>query len=84
VQIAGRRHLRDEQHARNVMTREMLSAFAILALIGSAALAANEPIVGGAAMYPSKDIVDNAVNSKDHTRCLRQPIKPSRPCRPAL
>ena len=24
-------------------------------------------IVGGAAMYPSKDIVDNAVNSKDHT-----------------
>src|SRR5512134_1430732 len=22
--------------------------------------------VGGAAMYPSKDIVDNAVNSKDH------------------
>ncbi|MFC5497058.1 fasciclin domain-containing protein [Caenimonas terrae] len=25
------------------------------------------PMVGGAAMYPSKDIVDNAVNSKDHT-----------------
>ncbi|TDX00229.1 fasciclin domain-containing protein [Dinghuibacter silviterrae] len=23
--------------------------------------------VGGAAMYPTKDIVDNAVNSKDHT-----------------
>lgn len=23
--------------------------------------------VGGAAMYPSKDIIDNAVNSKDHT-----------------
>ena len=29
-------------------------------------MAAN-PMVGGAAMYPSKDIVDNAVNSKDHT-----------------
>ena len=27
----------------------------------------NVPMVGGAAMYPSKDIVDNAVNSKDHT-----------------
>src|ERR1700733_2147713 len=26
-----------------------------------------DPMVGGAAMYPSKDIVDNAVNSKDHT-----------------
>lgn len=24
-------------------------------------------MVGGAAMYPAKDIVDNAVNSKDHT-----------------
>ena len=24
-------------------------------------------MVGGAAMYPSRDIVDNAVNSKDHT-----------------
>ncbi len=27
----------------------------------------NDPMVGGAAMYPSKDIIDNAVNSKDHT-----------------
>lgn len=27
----------------------------------------NVPMVGGAAMYPSKDIIDNAVNSKDHT-----------------
>ena len=25
------------------------------------------PMVGGAEMFPSKDIVDNAVNSKDHT-----------------
>jgi uncharacterized surface protein with fasciclin (FAS1) repeats len=25
------------------------------------------PMVGGAAMYPTKDIVDNAVNSADHT-----------------
>ncbi|MDP9900395.1 fasciclin domain-containing protein [Variovorax ginsengisoli] len=27
----------------------------------------SNPMVGGAAMYPTKDIVDNAVNSKDHT-----------------
>ena len=27
----------------------------------------SNPMVGGAAMYPSKDIVDNADNSKDHT-----------------
>lgn len=26
-----------------------------------------EVMVGGAAMYPTKDIIDNAVNSKDHT-----------------
>jgi uncharacterized surface protein with fasciclin (FAS1) repeats len=29
--------------------------------------AENTVMVGGAAMFPSKDIVDNAVNSKDHT-----------------
>ena len=31
------------------------------------ALAATDPMVGGAAMYPNKNIVANAVNSKDHT-----------------
>jgi uncharacterized surface protein with fasciclin (FAS1) repeats len=33
---------------------------------GSSGMPPN-PMVGGAAMYPTKDIVDNAVNSKDHT-----------------
>lgn len=28
---------------------------------------ADVPMVGGAAMYPTKNIVENAVNSKDHT-----------------
>jgi uncharacterized surface protein with fasciclin (FAS1) repeats len=28
---------------------------------------ANDPMVGDAKMYPTKDIIDNAVNSKDHT-----------------
>src|SRR5271166_4952021 len=31
------------------------------------AVAASDPIVGGAAMYPAKNIVENAVNSADHT-----------------
>lgn len=31
------------------------------------ALAADNVVVGGQSMYPSKDIVDNAVNSADHT-----------------
>ena len=30
-------------------------------------MAATSVMVGGAAMYPTKDIIDNAVNSKDHT-----------------
>lgn len=32
-----------------------------------AGMAEKTKMVGGAAMYPSKDIIDNAVNSKDHT-----------------
>ncbi len=39
---------------------------ACIALLSLPALAA-DPMVGGAAMYPTKDIIDNAVNSKDHT-----------------
>ncbi|MDP9054534.1 MAG: fasciclin domain-containing protein [Acidobacteriota bacterium] len=40
---------------------------ATLLAAGSLAYGAKDPMVGGAAMYPTKDIVDNAVNSKDHT-----------------
>lgn len=32
-----------------------------------AAMPAENPMVGGAAMYANKDIIDNAVNSRDHT-----------------
>lgn len=31
------------------------------------AFAANNPVVGGQEMYPTKNIVENAVNSADHT-----------------
>jgi uncharacterized surface protein with fasciclin (FAS1) repeats len=40
----------------------MLPAAAMAQSMGVA-----DPMVGGAAMYPSKNIVQNAVNSKDHT-----------------
>ena len=42
---------------------------AIAALVVSASYAQMEKtvMVGGAAMYPSKNIIQNAVNSKDHT-----------------
>ncbi|MES2755723.1 MAG: fasciclin domain-containing protein [Pseudomonadota bacterium] len=43
-----------------------LAAVALTASVGGIAYAKN-PMVGGAAMYPTKNIVENAVNSKDHT-----------------
>jgi uncharacterized surface protein with fasciclin (FAS1) repeats len=36
-------------------------------IIAGAAYAASNPMVGGAAMYDNKTIVENALNSKDHT-----------------
>ncbi|WP_316842660.1 fasciclin domain-containing protein [Pedobacter gandavensis] len=43
--------------------------FTVIALVAMAftTQAQKNPMVGGAAMYANKDIVDNAVNSKDHT-----------------
>ncbi|WP_242097876.1 MULTISPECIES: fasciclin domain-containing protein [unclassified Sphingomonas] len=46
--------------------RTSIAAIAILASAGAIA-APKDPMVGGAAMYPTKTIVENAVNSKDHT-----------------
>lgn len=43
-----------------------VSAFAMAAVLAASAQE-RTVMVGGAAMYPSKDIVDNAVNPKDHT-----------------
>ena len=44
----------------------LLAAAAITTTIVGTAFAEN-PMVGGAAMYPNKNIVENALNSKDHT-----------------
>jgi uncharacterized surface protein with fasciclin (FAS1) repeats len=48
----------------------ILRTFAISTALSLAFVApglADNPMVGGAAMYETKDIVENAVNSKDHT-----------------
>jgi uncharacterized surface protein with fasciclin (FAS1) repeats len=51
----------------------LIAAAAVLALTAgtavtyTVAMAENTVMVGGAPMYPSKNIVQNAVNSKDHT-----------------
>jgi uncharacterized surface protein with fasciclin (FAS1) repeats len=51
------------------MNLKISSTTAVIALtIGAGAMAAAmDPMVGGAPMYASKNIVQNAVNSKDHT-----------------
>lgn len=41
--------------------------FSCIGLMAMSNAFAQNKMVGGAPMYPSKDIVSNAVNSKDHT-----------------
>lgn len=38
-----------------------------VAMIATAAIAKDDPMVGGAKMYPTKNIFENASSSKDHT-----------------
>jgi uncharacterized surface protein with fasciclin (FAS1) repeats len=50
------------------MASNKLSTLALALVLGAASYAASAQVtVGGAPMYATKDIVDNAVNSKDHT-----------------
>jgi len=50
---------------RSVISAAALAA--VLAIPSATHAQGGSKMVGGAAMYPTKDIVDNAVNSKDHT-----------------
>ena len=58
-------------HSKGLMRKTVLAAMlagASVTGLASAALAQEKTVtVGGAPMYPSKNIVENAVNSKDHT-----------------
>jgi len=49
------------------MKKLIIAAFALVAIAVAPKTYAQTKMVGGAAMYPTKDIIDNAVNSKDHT-----------------
>lgn len=44
---------------------KLATAFALA--VTAVSFAAENPMVGGGKMYANKDIIDNAVNSKDHT-----------------
>ena len=55
---------RDEMKKRS----NILFAVVALLLAGAAVISAQkDPMVGGAAMFPTKNIIENAVNSSDHT-----------------
>src|SRR5947209_2106714 len=50
------------------MNRKLLFAITLMALtIVSAVAGMKNPMVGGQEMYPTKNIIQNAVNSADHT-----------------
>lgn len=53
-----------EGYGRGVQVDQNASVAGSMAM-GASGMA--NPMVGGAPMYPTKDIVDNAVNSRDHT-----------------
>src|SRR5471030_1456550 len=49
------------------LLRTAICASLLLSTASMAAMSQNTTMVGGAEMYPSKNIVENAMNSKDHT-----------------
>ena len=50
------------------MKIKLLGTAAVIALaVAGGAVAAGEPMVGGAPMYANRNIIQNAINSKDHT-----------------
>jgi uncharacterized surface protein with fasciclin (FAS1) repeats len=53
----------------NFKSRLLIAVAAVALGVGAAGAVAaqDDPMVGGAAMYPSKTIVQNAVHSSDHT-----------------
>ena len=52
---------------KNIQTTIKAILLSASLLLAGSTFAQTDPMVGGAAMYPTKTIVDNAVNSKDHT-----------------
>jgi uncharacterized surface protein with fasciclin (FAS1) repeats len=48
-------------------TKKMIAGLFTLAMLGTGAMNAQTVMVGGEQMYPKKNIIENAVNSKAHT-----------------
>jgi uncharacterized surface protein with fasciclin (FAS1) repeats len=63
VNAAGQIKIEERENEMKKIAR----MFVITLVAASAILAANNPMVGGHEMFPSKNIVQNALNSDDHT-----------------
>lgn len=53
--------------SKNTASRSLAVLAVSAAFVGAAPIVHAQVTVGGAPMFPTKDIIDNAVNSKDHT-----------------
>src|SRR5450830_7312 len=55
--------------SKGIAMKKLTYALVLSAALGAASMsmAADTVMVGGQSMYPAKDIIDNAVNSADHT-----------------
>ncbi|WP_407648165.1 fasciclin domain-containing protein [Devosia rhodophyticola] len=51
----------------SIRSLALTTMLTVSSLSGAAAFAQDNPMVGGAAMYADKNIIENAVNSADHT-----------------
>src|SRR5437870_1542377 len=51
----------------NMNNKNLTIAALVAANVVATLFATENPMVGGAPMYPTKDIIQNAMNSKDHT-----------------
>jgi uncharacterized surface protein with fasciclin (FAS1) repeats len=64
----GSRGARRDRKGALIMKIRLLGAAAAIALtFAGGAIAAGEPMVGGSPMYANRNIIQNAINSKDHT-----------------
>jgi uncharacterized surface protein with fasciclin (FAS1) repeats len=52
---------------RNISRKLAILLLSLVAIAGTAVAGDKTVVVGGQPMYPTKDIIDNAVNSADHT-----------------
>jgi uncharacterized surface protein with fasciclin (FAS1) repeats len=60
-------HRSGSVQGQNMTKKIAVLLLSIIALAVAAMAGSKNPVVGGQEMYPTKDIIDNAVNSADHT-----------------